>query len=67
MRKSYRFLAVWLMAVLFSIAASAQVTINGSVRNESTKEGVVAVTVAVKGSTGQGTFTNPNEIGRAHV
>jgi hypothetical protein len=48
MRKSYRFLAAWLMAVLFSIAANAQtVTVSGTVKSGSTKEGGVAVTVAV--------------------
>ncbi len=60
MRKSYRYLAVWLMAVLCSIAATSQsVTITGNVRDASNKEGVVAVTVGVKG-TNLGTFTNPN-------
>lgn len=60
MRKSNRFLAATLLAVLFTIAASAQnVTLTGTVKNENTKEGVVAVSVTVKG-TSQGTFTNPN-------
>lgn len=60
MRKSNRYLAVWLMAVLFSIAASAQtVTVSGSVRNSATSEVVPAVSVVVKG-TSQGTFTNSN-------
>jgi outer membrane receptor protein involved in Fe transport len=60
MRKSYRFLAAWLIAVLFSIAAFAQtVTVSGSVRNSSSKEVVPAVSVVVKG-TSQGTFTNSN-------
>ncbi len=41
MRKSYRYLAAWLMAVLFSIAANAQsVTISGTVRNGNSKEGI---------------------------
>jgi outer membrane receptor protein involved in Fe transport len=58
MRKSYRYLASWLMAGLFSIAASAQsVTLSGTVRNSSTKEFVPAVSIIVKG-TGIGTFTN---------
>jgi len=58
MRKSYRYLAAWLMAVLFTIAANAQtITISGTVRNGSTKEGVVAVTVTVKG-TSIATYTN---------
>lgn len=60
MRKSYRYLAAWLMAGLFSIAAYAQtVTVSGTVRNNSTKEAVPAVSVRVKG-TSQGTFTNSN-------
>ena len=60
MRKSYRYLAAWLMAVLFSIAANAQsVTVSGTVHNGTSKEGVVAVTVAVKG-TSLGTYTDPN-------
>lgn len=46
------------MAVLLSIAAEAQtVTITGTVRNESSKEAVPAVSIRVKG-TNQGTFTN---------
>jgi outer membrane receptor protein involved in Fe transport len=58
MRKSYRYLASSLMAVLFSIAAYAQtVTINGTVRNSSSKETVPAVSVSVKGTT-KGTYTN---------
>jgi outer membrane receptor protein involved in Fe transport len=60
MRKSYRCLAAWLMAVLFSINAQAQsVTISGTVRNANTKEGVVAVSVTVKNSN-LGTYTNPD-------
>ena len=58
MRKSYRYLASSLMAVLFSIAAYAQtVTVSGSVRNSSSKETVPAVSVSVKGTT-KGTYTN---------
>ncbi len=58
MRKSYCYLAAWLMAVLFSLAAYAQtVTISGTVRNESSKENVPAVSIRVKG-TNQGTYTN---------
>jgi hypothetical protein len=58
MRKSYRYLAAWLMAGLFSIAAYAQtVTVSGTVRNSTTKESVPAVSVRVKGTTA-GTFTN---------
>ncbi len=58
MRKSCCFLATWLMAVLFSIAANAQtVTISGTVRNETTKESAPAVSIRVKG-TNLGTYTN---------
>ncbi len=60
MRKSYRFFAALLMAVILSSAAYAQnVTITGTIRNESTKDGVPAASVVVKG-TSQGTFTNSN-------
>lgn len=58
MRKSYSFLAAWLMACLFSVSAFAQsVTISGSVKNSNSKDNVPAVSVMVKG-TSQGTFTN---------
>ena len=58
MRKSYRYLASSLLAVLFSIAAYAQpVTITGTVRNNASKETVPAVSVSVKGTT-RGTYTN---------
>ncbi len=58
MRKSYCYLATWLMAVLFSIGALAQtVTISGTVSNSSSKEKVPAVSIVVKG-TNRGTFTN---------
>ncbi len=57
MRKSYRFLAVSLIACLFSIAATAQITVSGTVRNDSTKQEVPAVSVRVKG-TSSGTYTN---------
>lgn len=56
MRKSFCFLASWLIAVLFSVAANAQ-TISGTVRNESSKETAPAVSVRVKG-TNAGTYTN---------
>jgi outer membrane receptor protein involved in Fe transport len=60
MRKNYRYLAAWLMAVIISIAANAQtITISGNIRNETSKEGVPAASVLVKG-TSQGTFTNSN-------
>lgn len=60
MRKSYRFLASSLAALLITFAAYAQtVNITGTVRNSSSKEVVPAVSVAVKG-TSQGTYTNSN-------
>jgi len=60
MRKSYRFLAGWLVASLFTITANAQsVTVNGTVKNSTSKDGVPAVSVLVKG-TSQGTYTNSN-------
>ncbi len=58
MRKSYRYLAAWLVAGLCSVAAWGQtVTVSGTVRNSITKEGVPAVSVIVKG-TDKGTYTN---------
>ncbi|MBM3417246.1 MAG: TonB-dependent receptor [Bacteroidetes bacterium] len=58
MRKSYCFLAAWLMACLFSASAFAQsVTISGTVKNSTSKDNVPAVSVLIKG-TSQGTFTN---------
>ncbi|HEX4876567.1 MAG TPA: TonB-dependent receptor [Chitinophagaceae bacterium] len=58
MRKSYSFLAAWLMACLISFSAYAQtITISGTVKNSNSKEGVPAVSVAVKG-TSRGTYTN---------
>ncbi len=58
MRKSYSFLAAWLMACLFSVSAYAQsVTISGTVKNSANKDNVPAVSVIVKG-TSQGTYTN---------
>ena len=60
MRKCYRYLATWLMAGLFSIAAYAQtITISGTVRNNESKENIAGVSVSVKGTT-QGTTTNSN-------
>lgn len=50
-------MAVYLMTSLFSIAAVAQITISGNVRNSSSKENVPAVSVVVK-ETSQGTYTN---------
>lgn len=58
MRKSYSFLAAWLMACLFSLSANAQsVTITGTVKNSTSKENVPGATIMVKG-TNQGTYTN---------
>ena len=58
MRKSYCYFAAWLMAVLFSFVAHAQtVTISGTVKNETSKENVPAVSIRVK-ETNQGTYTN---------
>ncbi len=60
MRKSYRYLAAWLMAGLFSISAYGQtVTVSGTVRNNNSKESISSVSVLVKG-TNQGTYTNSN-------
>lgn len=60
MRKSFCYLAAWLMAGLFSVTAYAQtVTVSGTVRNSVSKEIVPAVSVLVKG-TSQGTYTNSN-------
>jgi outer membrane receptor protein involved in Fe transport len=61
MRKSYRLLAAWLIAVSLSIAASAQVTISGTVKNGTSKDPVPAVSVIVKG-TSIGTFTDGNGV-----
>ncbi|MBL0232752.1 MAG: TonB-dependent receptor plug domain-containing protein [Chitinophagaceae bacterium] len=59
MRKSYRFLAAWLMACLFTVTANSQtsVTISGTIKDESSKESVASATVTVKGSD-QNTYTN---------
>ncbi|MGB3155559.1 MAG: TonB-dependent receptor [Chitinophagaceae bacterium] len=62
MRKSYSFLAAWLVTCLFAINANAQsVTVSGTVKNGSTKENVPAVSIRVKG-TDQGTYTNSDGI-----
>ncbi|MEO7924902.1 MAG: TonB-dependent receptor [Chitinophagaceae bacterium] len=62
MRKSYSFLAAWLMACLFSVTANAQsVTVSGTVMNAISKENVPAVSIRVKG-TDQGTYSNSNGI-----
>jgi outer membrane receptor protein involved in Fe transport len=58
MRKVTSYLVTFLMANIITVAAFAQnVTINGNVRNSSTKEGSGAVSVIVKGED-NGTFTD---------
>lgn len=58
MSKSLRILAACLFAVMFSATAIAQsVTISGTVKNATSKDGVPAVSVTIKG-TSQGTYTN---------
>jgi outer membrane receptor protein involved in Fe transport len=58
MRKSLRFLAAACLAALFSLSAHAQsANISGTVRNSTSKEGVPAVSITVKG-TSQGTYTD---------
>jgi TonB-dependent SusC/RagA subfamily outer membrane receptor len=60
MRRSYRFVAVLMAALVFSLTTFAQsVTISGKVTNSATGEGVGSVSVTVKG-TSEGTFTEPN-------
>jgi outer membrane receptor for ferrienterochelin and colicin len=58
MSKSLRFTAACLITALFSIQAFAQtVTISGTVRNSTSKEGVPAVSIIIKG-TSTGTYTD---------
>jgi outer membrane receptor protein involved in Fe transport len=57
MRKSYRSLAALLLFTFFSIAAIAQTTITGNVRNSTNKDVIPAVSVIVKGGT-TGTYTD---------
>jgi len=58
MRKSYLYFAAWLIGLTFSLSAFAQnVTVTGSIKNNTTKETLPAVSVLVKG-TNQGTFTD---------
>ena len=58
MRKSYLYFVAWLITCIFSISAFAQnVTLTGSIKNNSTKETLPAVSVLVKG-TSQGTYTD---------
>jgi outer membrane receptor protein involved in Fe transport len=60
MRKSYRYLAIWLVACVYSITSFSQtVSISGNVRDNTSKESIPAVTVLVKGSD-LGTFTDEN-------
>jgi len=58
MSKSLRFTAACLITALFSLQALAQtVTISGTIRNSTSKEGVPAVSVVIKG-TSSGTYSN---------
>ena len=58
MSKSLRFTAACLITALFSLPALAQtVTISGTVRNSTSKEGVQAVSIVIKG-TSSGTYTD---------
>jgi outer membrane receptor protein involved in Fe transport len=60
MRKRLRLSAVLFTAIIFSLTCFAQnVTITGSVKNATNKEGVGAVSVTVKNGP-QGTFTAPD-------
>jgi hypothetical protein len=61
MRKSIRLLAGWLLAILLTTSASAQVsTIKGKINAaDGSKENLAAVSVIVKGST-SGTYTDKN-------
>ena len=58
MSKSLRFTAACLITALFSLQALAQtVTISGTIRNSTSKEGVPAVSVVIKGSS-SGTYSD---------
>lgn len=60
MSKCLRFTAACLITALFSFQALAQiVTVKGTVRDSSSKEGVPAVSVTIKG-TSEGTYTDDN-------
>lgn len=61
MRKSLRFLAVFIAALIFTLttAYAQTITITGNVKNASTNEGLSAVSVTVKGGP-EGTFTDAN-------
>lgn len=58
MRKSYCYFTAWLIACTLTIATHAQnVTISGTVHNNTTKETLPAISVTVKG-TSLGTYTD---------
>jgi hypothetical protein len=57
MKKMKNFLALMLVANLFNLAAYAQSSVAGTVKNASTGEKVAAVSVIVKGAE-TGTFTD---------
>ena len=57
MRKIASYVVTFLLANVLTVAAIAQITISGNVRNSATKEGAGAVSVTVKGGTA-GTFTD---------
>ena len=58
MRKSYRYLAAFIVLVMLSMTALAQtVTITGNIKNTVNKEVIPAVSVTIKGSAA-GTFTD---------
>ncbi len=57
MRKIASYVVTFLLANVLTVAAIAQITISGNVRNSATKEGAGAVSVSVKG-TSTGTFTD---------
>src|SRR3982751_332306 len=61
MRKSLRFSAVLLTALIFSLtnAFAQSVTITGNVKNAASKESVSAVSITVKDGT-EGTYTDAN-------
>ena len=57
MRKSYRSLAALLLSTFLSIAAFAQTTITGNVRNSTNKDVIPATSITVKGGTA-GTYAD---------
>src|SRR5437773_12125931 len=66
MKKACRFLTTLIIASLIAVVAYSQVTVSGTVRNNSSKETVPAVSVTVKG-TSLGTYTNDNGEFSIHV